>query len=101
MSRRFELDPGITPEQQIEKLAEFVNNLAGDLPKLQIEIGQVHGRVDDAVADMAKRVADAQAHADSVGAELYALLDRGQMRDLGWAIGGVAITTIGMAFSYF
>ena len=97
----FNLDNNMSPEEQVERLVQFVNNLSGEtIPKLELhienlrrEINGVYAHASDLSSQAVERI---QTQIDSLQDEL----DRKEVLDLRIAIIGLLISVGGIALSY-
>lgn len=94
------VDPNAPLKRQVERLVALVNQLSQQLDKLQTEVRRLDQRIDHVVANATKGLEDAIAQIRGEIEQLTARMDRYQVLDLRWAIGGLAITVVGMALGY-
>jgi hypothetical protein len=97
----FNVISSMSTEENLERLAQFVNNLSGKtIPQIERHIVNLRSDINKTrthASDLASQtVAHFQERIDSLQQEL----DNKQVLDLRWAIYGLLITVIGIALSY-
>jgi hypothetical protein len=91
----------LSPWDQIEHIARFTNNLAGEtIPQLERSIGELRGKITEARTHAGNLAEETAARMQEQIDRLERELSTKQVLDLRWAIGGVLISLVGTALSY-
>jgi len=99
---RLGLDRTKPIKHQLEHIVQYINTeLRRALKGIDTEIGRLRDQLEEMRIDSEVAEQQFRAHMQAQIDELAARLDRTQILDLSWAIGGLFITAIGIFLSYW
>jgi hypothetical protein len=96
----FNLDTSLTVQEQLERLAQFVNHRSREAAQMESMIVALRQEVTKAHQHASDLASKTFAHIETQIQQLTDRLDKTQVLDLRWAIVGLAISAFGIALSY-